>query len=77
MNSPILKDWREEIFNNLRDEVSEIFDKTGNFEDSVMMVASVHLKKDDIGNYRPFFSTIRSYFKEDAEEILRQNHYDG
>jgi len=77
LNSPILKGWREEVINNLRDEVSKIFDSTGDFENSVIMVASAHLEKDELGNYMPFFSTIRSYFKEDAENFLKENNFNG
>ena len=77
LNSPTLKGWRKEVVNNLRNEVSKIFDLTGDFENSVITVTSAHLEKDELGNYMPFFSTIRSYFKEDAENFLKTNNYNG
>jgi len=77
LNSPILKEWREAVIDNLRDEVNNLFEMTGDFENSVVEVISAHLSKDLNGHYEAFFSTIRSYFKEDAEEYLKKVNYDG
>jgi hypothetical protein len=46
-------------------------------ENSMIMVLSANLEKDSNKNYSAFFTTIRSYFKEDAEDFLRLNDYDG
>jgi uncharacterized protein (TIGR02646 family) len=77
LNSPFLKDWRRDVINNLRDEISEIFTLTEDFENAVKTVLSAHLEKDANENYSAFFTTIRSYFAEDAEEFLKLNGYDG
>jgi len=77
LNSPVLKEWRVEILEKLNEQIEELFQTTEDFETSVIMVLSANLEKDSNGNYSAFFTTIRSYFKEDAEKFLRQNGYDG
>ncbi len=75
LNSKYLKKWRKEVIDVLASEIEREFLLTGDFEASVLMVASAHLDKNE--NYEPFFSTIRSYFDADAEMILLNNGYNG
>jgi len=76
LNSPVLKEWRKSVIDNLRNEMIETDDielMIENIED----LLSTYLIKDTNGNYSPFFTTIRSYFQEDAEEFLGLHNYDG
>jgi uncharacterized protein (TIGR02646 family) len=76
LNSPILKSWRKSVIDNLRNEMIETADIEF-FMENIEDLLSTYLLKDTNGNYSPFFTTIRSYFEEDAEEFLRLNNYDG
>ncbi|HIP33704.1 MAG TPA: TIGR02646 family protein [Bacteroidia bacterium] len=76
LNSPILKGWRKNVIDNLRNQMIETEDIElimENIED----LLSTYLLRDSNENYSPFFTTIRSYFEEDAEEFLKKNNYDG
>ena len=75
LNSKHLKKWRKEVIDILASEIEKEFILTGEFEASVLMVASAHLEKNE--NYEAFFSTIRSYFGADAEMLLKITNYDG
>jgi len=73
LNSPKLIDWRKAVIDILRNQMIE----TENMEKKIENLLSTYLLKDVNGNYSPFFTTIRSYFEEDAEEFLKNNNYDG
>lgn len=76
LNSPILQEWRKSVIDNLRNMMI----KTDDIElmiENIEELLATYLVKDSNENYSPFFTTIRSYFEEDAEEFLRLNNYDG
>jgi len=77
LNAPKLREWRESLIDNLRNEIDELFQISQDLEHSITEVLSAHLSKDSNGNYSPFFTTIRSYLGEDAENFLNENGYDG
>ena len=76
LNSPILKGWRASVIENLRNEMIETED-IELIKENIEDLLSTYLLKDMNGNYSPFFTTIRSYFAEDAEEFLRLHNYNG
>jgi len=77
LNSIDLVKWRKAVFEKLEDEVEESFKITEDYEKAMLDTLDIYLSKDINGNFHSFFTTIRSYFEEDAEEFLRNNNYDG
>jgi len=77
LNSPILKDWRESVIMNLQDEIEKKLEEIGDYEEAMLDTLATYLSKDSNNNFHPFFTTIRSYFEENAEEYLRKNNYNG
>jgi len=77
LNTSKLKEWRESVIDNLRNEINELYKISQDFTYSVTEVLSAHLSKNSKDNYSPFFTTIRSYFERDAENFLNENGYDG
>jgi len=77
LNSPILKEWRESVIINLDDEVEKAFEITEDYEEAMLDTLATYLSKDSNNNFHPFFTTIRSHFKEDAENYLKEINYDG
>jgi hypothetical protein len=79
LNSSNLKNWRKVIITVLRDKM-DIAVNSGNIEfirEQTEELLSTYLVKDDDDNFHEFFTAIRSYFEEDAEEFLRLHGYDG
>lgn len=76
LNSPILKKWRKSVIDNLRNKMIDTDDIELIMEYTEDLL-STYLLKNTHGNYSPFFTTIRSYFEEDAEDFLRLHDYDG
>jgi len=77
LNSPDLCGWREDVINNLEDEIKNLEELTENYEEAMLDTLDTYLSKDSDNNFHPFFSTIRSYFEEDAEDYLKETNYDG
>ncbi len=77
LNSPILKAWRKKVIDNLRESLNSLFTASGDMEYAINEIVSSQLSKDSKGNHPKFFSTIRSYFKDDAENYLRSVAYEG
>jgi uncharacterized protein (TIGR02646 family) len=77
LNSPALCEWRESVIKNLDDEIEKAFEITEDYAEAMLDTLAIYLSKDTNNNFQPFFSTIRSYFEEDAEEYLRKINYNG
>ncbi|MDD2509388.1 MAG: AAA family ATPase [Aliarcobacter skirrowii] len=61
----------------LRESLDSLFTASGDMEYAINEIVSSQLSKDSKGNHPKFFSTIRSYFKDDAENYLRSVAYEG
>lgn len=77
LNSPKLKEWRKEVIDKLRDDVKSFYEISSNMEIAVKSVIYAQLAKDANENHPRFFTTIRSFFKNDAENYLKEVGYDG
>jgi len=77
LNSPKLKEWRTVVIDKLREEVDSFVSAGVDISVAVNITVKSQLSRDAKGNHPRFFSTVRSYFKNDAEEYLRSVKYDG
>ncbi|MBE0515262.1 retron system putative HNH endonuclease [Sulfurimonas sp.] len=76
LNSPKLKEWRKSLIEKLREQVIQEYEASQDISLAIVTIVESQLSKDSYGNYPRFFSTVRSYFKSDAEEYLRRVGYD-
>lgn len=72
LNSNRLKTWSESVLNKLVDDIRS-YESGYGFDGAYKLVLESHLSL----RFAPFFTTIRSYFKNDAEDYLNDINYDG
>jgi uncharacterized protein (TIGR02646 family) len=76
LNSPVLIGWRKTVIDKLRSQTIKTND-INLIRENMEELLLAHLAKDSHGNFRDFFTTVRSYLEEDAEVFLKQQNYDG
>ena len=77
LNSPYLVKWRKSVIDNLRDELKNLLISVADIGEAMKMLANIHLSKSTNDEYSKFFTTIRSYLGQDAEQYLQSIEYDG
>jgi len=77
LNSPNLKEWRKATIEKLREDIDSVLSTGIDISVAINIIVTAQLSKDSNGNFPRFFSTARSYFKNDAENYLRGVGYDG
>lgn len=76
LNTDKLIEFRKFVIDVLREELNEKITNGLEIKDAIDIIVNSHLsKKDDY--YSPFFSTIRSFFKNDAEVFLKSINFNG
>lgn len=76
LNSYKLKEFRGSVIDTLHEQMSLLMADGQDMKNIVNTLVETHLsKKEDC--YAPFFSTIRSFFKEDAEAFLKRENFNG
>ncbi|HFD4028161.1 TIGR02646 family protein [Vibrio alginolyticus] len=76
LDSDRLNKFRKSIIDTLREQVLEVEQERG-LDLALSEIASCHLSEDENGHYSAFFSTIRWYFLNESENILKGLSYDG
>jgi uncharacterized protein (TIGR02646 family) len=79
LNSPYLLDWRKAVIEQLREELKSLVQNSSDDEmkSAIDSIIKAQLSRNSKGNFPKFFTTIRSYFKQDAEIYLQEVGYDG
>jgi len=77
LNSPYLVKWRKSVIDNLRDELKNLLISVADIGEAMKILANIHLSKSTNDEYFKFFTTIRSYLGQEAEQYLQSIEYDG
>ena len=73
LNAPRLMRMRREVIHTLEDQISEELSKGRELDEVLEMLATICLVPDYNGVTLPFFSVIRWYLGEAAEEVIRSS----
>lgn len=71
LNAPRLMRMRREVIHTLEDQISDELSKGRELDEVLEMLATICLVPDYNGVTLPFFSVIRWYLGEAAEEVIR------
>ncbi len=72
-----LRCFRKASLNQLNDQMQNLLSNGFSISEARERLAKSHLRKNKKGRWPTFFTSIRSYLGKEAEQQLRDIHYDG